>query len=94
MVMSAKDLILAFCHGAVTGSANGGRLKIDGDILKNYGTPIAYRTKQGVILNGDRYSPTTLKHQNHLRQSGYVYKEVTEKELLSIIIKCEFGIVL
>ncbi len=50
--------------GAVTG--RGSRIFIDGDVLYSFGHhfPLLVRTPSGFVMNADKYSSTTSKHQS------------------------------
>lgn len=79
--MRIEDLIYQFHYGAKKGSAGGcaygiRNLRIEGDRLYNYHTIIALRTEDGVILNNHRYSVSTSRIQNYIRNICDVIKEV------------------
>lgn len=69
--MTNQQLIESFVEGADSGHAN--NLFIEGDVLYSYGHhfPLAYRTYDGestiFIVNIDKYSVTTSRHQSLLR---------------------------
>lgn len=44
-------------------------VSIDGDRLFSYATCIAQRVKDGIVVNGTKYSVTTSKHQSYLRNA-------------------------
>jgi hypothetical protein len=73
----ARDIIQDFVdkkvrkRGAHKGEVYGeyGHIFYDGDILYSYGThfPLLIRHKWGYLLNADKYSSTTSKHQGYCR---------------------------
>jgi len=66
--MTTRELVRDFVRGATGGSASSGRLRIEeGNVLVNYSTPIAIRIGNKVVLNSSKYSVTTSKHQNRVR---------------------------
>lgn len=65
--MKNLDVIEAFRDGAREGKTL--NLYIDGDNLVNYATVIAKRVDGGVILNTQKYSRTTSKIQNMIRNT-------------------------
>lgn len=64
-------------------------LKVEGDILWSYGTPIALRRPDGIYLISLRFSVTTSKHQSYVRRLAGAGVDVWEvsprrfKELLN-----------
>lgn len=77
--MKATEVTESFIHGAEEGNAS--NILINKNRLINYATCIAYRRNDGVILlNGQKYSSTTSKHQNIIRRSGVEYIEYMEYE--------------
>lgn len=73
--MKNGDLINNFLNGWTEGK--GSHLQIEGRKLYNYSTCIAYRTDcEGFILNGERYSQTTTKHQNQIRREAKCLTEL------------------
>ena len=67
--MRVEELVLNYISGGNMGQASGGRLRIEGDDLINYSTVIATRDNNGeIILNGERYSRSTTRHQNVIRR--------------------------
>lgn len=68
---TTKDVIQGFISGDDKGKASGGRLFIEDGKLINYGTVIAQRSNEGLIINATKYSMTTTKHQNVLLNSAY-----------------------
>ena len=72
-MLKKSDLIRNFINGNTEGYAS--NLKIEGDELINYYTTIAYRFKNYIVLNKDKYSKTTSINQNMIR-------EYTPKRLL------------
>ena len=87
--MTTIDLVKSFANGATSGNTgpsqyyNGTvqRASIIGDILYSYTTPIAKRTNDGIILNKSKYSSTTSKLQNYIRNYTNVIDEVEEISL-------------
>ena len=82
--MTNIELIKAFNRGYTYGGS-GGRLhgnynlRIEGDNLVNYSTIIAKRELNGgIVLNKKKYSRTTSKIQNYIRQYCNVIEEVEE----------------
>lgn len=82
--MTNIELIKKFDKGATQGGS-GGRLygdynlRIEGNNLVNYSTIIAKRLiNGGVILNKHKYSRTTSKIQNYIRNYCNVIEEVEE----------------
>ena len=74
--MNIKELIKDFNNGATYGSASNKRVRIDGDYLYNYNTILAIRNNDGTIqLNNRKYSQTTSKLQNNIRQYANVTSE-------------------
>lgn len=69
---SLREVIKAYAEGHSEPYTNpGGSLYFDGDVLYSYGQhfPLAVRLKDGnYLLNGDRYSSTTAKHQSYTMQ--------------------------
>jgi len=64
-----KDIIELYLQGAVEGqSAGQGNLKIRGDVLIHYFTPIAERFGGKYILNMTRYSLVTGRLQKQLKE--------------------------
>ena len=77
--MKTSDLIDSFINGATEGKAS--NLKIDDNKLINYQTCIAWRLDNNdILLNGQRYSNTTSVHQNRIRRSNVVVKEISSAE--------------
>ena len=62
-----KDLILLFLEGATEGISATGTLKIIGDQLVHYETPIAERKGKKIIINNSRYSIATGQLQKQIR---------------------------
>ena len=87
--MTTIDLVKSFANGATSGNTGlsqyyGGtitRASIRNDILYSYRTPIAKRTSEGIILNKRKYSSTTSKLQNYIRNYTNVIDEVDENSL-------------
>ncbi len=64
-----KDVTEQFLNGAVEGSSSGqGNLKIKGDVLVHYYTPILERYGDKYILNMARYSLVTGRLQKQLKE--------------------------
>lgn len=64
--MTTHDVVNHFVWGEEKGKASGGRLRIEGNRLVNYGTTIAQRMDSLVIVNITKYSRTTSVHQNRI----------------------------
>ena len=86
--MTNIEIIKSFAQGATTGHTSKspyyGNIyvaSIIGDILFSYRTPIPKRTNDGIILNKRKYSSTTSKLQNYIRNYTNVIKEVDEISL-------------
>lgn len=86
--MTNIEIIKSFAQGATTGHTSKspyyGNIyvtSIIGDILFSYRTPIAKRTNDGIILNKRKYSSTTSKLQNYIRNYTNVIDEVDEISL-------------
>ena len=62
-----KSLADAFARGVTDGKAN--NLFIERGVLYSYGYhfPIAVTKNGKTYVNGDRYSPSTARHQSYLR---------------------------
>ncbi len=74
-----KDIAEQFLNGAVDGVSSGqGNLKIRGDVLVHYFTPILERNEDKYILNMTRYSLVTGRLQKQLT-------EMIPKEKLIIV---------
>ena len=67
---SFKDVVQMFIEGATEGTSSGqGNLKIKGDVLKHYYTPILERySKDKYILNNSRYSIVTGRLQKQIKE--------------------------
>ena len=61
------NLVKAFVEGAR--NLRNGSMSVIGDKLFSYATCIAQRTDEGFIVNLSGYSPTTSRHQSHLRNA-------------------------
>jgi hypothetical protein len=85
--MKTKDLIRDFLNGRDEGSASSKRLRIKGNKLINYSTVIALRKDGNVYLNTDKYSSTTSKHQNRVRDFSFSDElvEVNEEKINELI---------
>lgn len=84
-MLRKEELIQKFLDGATEGRAS--NLKIEGDTLINYYTPIAYRYKGFIILNSEKYSPTTSRNQNLIRRLAIPSRllETDEENLRQLI---------
>ena len=75
--MSNQEVINRFKNGMKGQSSNGNLwISCDGTRLFNYGTCIAQRTSEGYIVNSTKYSVSTSKIQNYVRNTLRNYKEV------------------
>jgi len=74
--MEKRSLIESFINGATKGS--GSNLIIKDNELINYSTVIAKREGNKILLNNRKYSPTTSRNQNIIRQ-------ITPKNILQEI---------
>lgn len=85
MTMTTSEVVREFCgNHATEGSASNNRLRIEGDELINYSTTIAFRHEGRIVLNNTKYSSTTSRHQNRIRQySHYECNEETLNELIN-----------
>lgn len=63
--MTNREIVAAFAAGATKGKANS--MRIDGDTLYSYATPIAFRNGPAVIVTQEKHSMTTSHHQSALR---------------------------
>ena len=69
MTMNFKQVLEAFISGATEGvSAGQGNLRIKGDVLIHYTTPILERYNGKYILNYTRYSIVTGKLQKQIKE--------------------------
>ena len=90
--MTTNEVIEAFARGMMSGGASKckyypqGRLRIEGDKLYNYDTVIAYWFNGIMLINGTKYSSTTLKHQNRLKRQN-VKKLVVDEDTLNEVIR-------
>lgn len=70
--MTSKDIIELFKNGetsAISGTkSNPGNVKISGDKLIHYRTPMLERYENGYIFNMSRYSVQTGRLQNHIKE--------------------------
>lgn len=74
-----KDVINQFVEGATEGQSSGqGNLKIKGDILIHYFTPILERYNEKYILNYGRYSIVTGRLQKQIKET------IPEEKLIQI----------
>lgn len=73
-----KNFNRGYTHGGSGGRLYGDyNLRIEGDNLVNYSTIIAKRELNGgIVLNKKKYSRTTSKIQNYIRQYCNVIEEV------------------
>ena len=76
-----KDLIEALLEGATEGVSATGTLKIKGDQLVHYNTPIAERCGEQVIVNVSRYSLATGQLQKQIRSIVPEEKQVIVKKV-------------
>ena len=76
-----KDLIEALLEGATEGVSATGTLKIKGDQLVYYNTPIAERCGEQVIVNVSRYSLATGQLQKQIRSIVPEEKQVVVKKV-------------
>lgn len=80
--LTSKNVIELFKNGetnAVSGTkSNPGNVKISGDKLIHYWTPILERYENGYLLNMTRYSVQTGRLQNYIR-------ELIPVELLKVV---------
>ena len=86
--MTNIEIIKSFANGATSGHTSKSPYygdiyvaSIQDDILFSYRTPIAKRTNEGIILNKNKYSSTTSKLQNYIRNYANVIDEVDEISL-------------
>lgn len=80
-----KDVILDFVDGKTEGTSSGqGNLKIKGDVLIHYKTPILERCDDKYILNYSRYSIVTGRLQKQI-------KELISEDMLIQITKVPEG---
>lgn len=77
-MLRCSELVNNFAYGETTGKAS--NLYIEGNVLVNYVTPIAFRTHEGIVLNSSKYSMTTSKNQNLIRRTNMVVAELEEKD--------------
>lgn len=64
-----KDVIQMFLDGVCEGQSSGqGNLKIKGDVLVHYTTPILERLEDKYILNYTRYSIITGRLQKQIKE--------------------------
>ncbi len=74
-----KDIILKFVEGETDGVSSGqGNLRIRGQVLYHYTTPILERMDKKYILNNTRYSIVTGKLQKQIKES------IPEEELIIV----------
>lgn len=75
--MTNQTIIKSFIKGATSGHTpyrniygvgRGTTLRIEGDTLINYETPIAYRIGGAIILKNNKYSRTTSKIQTEIKR--------------------------
>ena len=87
MNYTTDELMKEFCWGSINeGYASNKRLKVfkrNGDLhFVNYSTLIAVNTGDTIYLNARKYSSTTTKHQNRIRNYGCKVVEVADEEEL------------
>lgn len=76
---SFKDIVQLFVEGATEGQSSGqGNLKIKGDVLVHYFTPILERYKGKYILNYSRYSIVTGRLQKQIKEM------IPEEQILQV----------
>lgn len=64
-----KDIIMDFLNGATEGVSSGqGNLRIKGNVLVHYTTPILERNGDNYILNFTRYSIVTGRLQKQIKE--------------------------
>lgn len=64
-----NDIIRSFIEGATEGISSGqGNLKIKGNVLYHYSTPILERYEGNYILNYSRYSIVTGRLQKQIKE--------------------------
>lgn len=67
--MNFKEVIALFVDGATEGQSSGqGNLKIKGNVLVHYFTPILERYNNSYILNFSRYSIVTGRLQKQIKE--------------------------
>ena len=67
--MNFKEVVVLFAEGATEGQSSWqGNLKIKGDVLIHYFTPILERYNGGYILNFSRYSIVTGRLQKQIKE--------------------------
>jgi len=98
MTVSNSDLVYKFYHGATDGKSS--RMFIEDDIIYSYGYhfPLLVKTNFGYVLNSDKYSITTSKHQSLCRYYSTIEMPFSLLEKASILkgysrnIQIDFGI--
>lgn len=77
--MNNKQVAEAFANGAEKGKGN--NMFIEGNVLYSYGHhfPLAVRTSGGFLINQDKYSSSTSKHQSYVRRSLSGISATTEE---------------
>ena len=90
--MRTEDVAINFLGGAKNGKANSVFIDTAGEntVLYSYGYhfPMALRYPNGgLMINSDKYSVTTSKHQSYLRRhiSSEIIEPVTTEELKNLI---------
>ena len=71
-----QDVIQALVDGATEGVSATGTLKIRGEQLIHYDTPIAERYKDKIIVNMTRYSLATGKLQKQMKELIPIEKQI------------------
>lgn len=67
--MNFKQVVQSFIEGVVEGqSAGQGNLRIKGDVLIHYSTPILERNGESYVLNFTRYSIVTGRLQKQIQE--------------------------
>lgn len=75
--MDQETLIRYFLNGHTKGKSSS--LRIEGNRIYSYSTPIARREGDNIYLNSQKYSVTTTTQQNKIRQEAIgMGKEVVE----------------
>lgn len=66
--MTNEQLVEAFANGATKGKSNS--MFIEGNVIYSYGKhfPLAIRVSKGFLINTDKYSVTTSKHQKLVKR--------------------------
>ncbi len=80
--MTTYELVNKYVAGKIN-KGKAASLKVVDNKLYNYNTLLAVITDDYIYLNKDKYSKTTSKHQNRIRQAipKSLLKEVTEQQI-------------